>query len=259
MTWLLDYIPAYVLTLARVTAMITAMMFLGTTGDSRWPRVTLAITLSVVLFLRRPEVLPVTHGVIGLGFAVMREVALGLTYGFAIQLIFVAFRMSGSLIGHEMGFTMSQVVDPTTGVSSPVVGRFFETLSFLFVLTTDAHHEAFRILAELFRRTPVGREWKLQEVVRALWQLAGEGIELAILIATPIYACMILVTVVMVVLARAVPQINLMEFGYAIRIVIALGGIWIFLSSAAPYIYSLVDRLFAGTREMIDIGAIATR
>lgn len=252
---ILDFMPAYVLTLIRVTAMITAMMFLGTTGDSRWPRLVLAITLSLVIFLRRPELLPIDGGLVGLGIAAMREAALGLLFGFAIQLIFVAFRITGSLLGHEMGFTMSQVVDPTTGQSSPVVGRFFETLSFLFVLSIDAHHEVFHILSDLFRSIPVGREWRLRELVRALWQMAGDGIELAIAIATPIYACLILLTVVMVVLARAVPQIHLMEFGYAIRIMVALTGTWLFLGHAAPYIYRLVEHMLASSRGLLEIAS----
>lgn len=253
MTLVLEYMPALLLTLVRVTAMITAMMFLGTTGDSRWPRLVLAFTLSIIIFSRSPEMIEITGGLPGLAFLSMREALLGLLFGFSIQLIFISLRMTGALLGHEMGFTMAQVVDPTTGTSSPVVGRFFETVSFLFMLSVDAHHEVFRILSDLFYRVPIGRSWNLNAIVEAMWQLAGQCIELAVALATPVYAVLILLTVVLVVLSRAVPQIHLMEFGYAIRILAALGATWIFFDIAAPYIYRLFDRILHGTRGLLDL------
>ena len=253
MSLALAYMPAFLLTLVRVTAMISAMLFLGTTGESRWPRVILAFGLSVLLFARQPEVLQIDEGLLGLGFIAAREAVLGIIFGFAIQLIFVTLRMTGSLLGHEMGFTMAQVVDPTTGASSPVVSRFFETLSFLFLLAIDAHHEAFRILADSFDRVPVGQPWKLQALIEALWKLSGEGIELAVSLATPVYGSLILLTVVLIVLARAVPQIHLMEFGYAVRILVALGITWVYFGIAAPYIYRLFERILGGTRQMLEL------
>lgn len=255
MNWIYDLAPGFTLTLARVTAMVTAMMFLGTTGDSRLPRVVLAFSLSVMLFLRQPTVVVVDFGLPALLLLAAREVVLGLLIGFSIQMLFVALRIAGEILGHEMGFSMSQVIDPTTGASTPVVGRFFETIAYLFMLEVDAHHEAFRILSELFDRIRVGASWRLEGIVEALWQLAGSMIEAAVLLAAPVYACLILLTIVMVVLARAVPQIHLMEFGYALRILVALVATWMFFDIAAPHVYRLFASVFEQTRLMIEAGA----
>ncbi|MCA8968267.1 MAG: flagellar biosynthetic protein FliR [Planctomycetes bacterium] len=253
MNWIFELAPGFTLTLARTTAMVSAMMFLGTTGDSKMPRIVLAFTLSALLFARRPEFVSLDGGISTLALLVAREVVLGLLFGFTIQLLFVALRITGELLGHEMGFSMAQVVDPTTGTSSPVVARFFETIAFLFLLEVNAHHEAFRILSELFDRIRIGTSWNLEAVVSSCWNLAGSTMQTAVLLATPVYACLILLTIVLVVLSRAVPQIHLMEFGYAIRILVAMFTTWLFFDMAAPHVYRLFESVFSSAHHMIDL------
>ncbi len=246
------FMPAYILTLARVSAMIVAMMFLGTSGDSRWARLVLALFLAGLLFLRAPQIIAI-HNVSQLVVLTIREAILGLAIGFAFQTIFTILRLAGALLGHEMGFTMAQVVDPNTGISSPVVGRFFETMAMLFLLAVNGHHAVFRLLAESFETIPVGRPWSIEGVYRGLLRLTGDGMQIGVSLASPIYAALILLTVVLVVLARAVPQIHLMEFGYGIRILLALFGMAVFLNYAAPHISRVFALLFGQVRDLIGL------
>ena len=57
---------------------------------------------------------------------------------------------------------MAQVMDPTTGLNSPVMGRFFETLCFLFFLNVNGHHKIFEIMSQSFEDIPAGEPpWNL--------------------------------------------------------------------------------------------------
>lgn len=252
MELILGFVPGFVLTFARVTAMFVAMTIFGNGGDARWPRLVLAVGISAVLFLRAPAVIAV-DGWVPLAVLATREVFLGLVIGFAIQIVFMVLRTAGAVLGHEMGFSMAQVVDPNTGQQSPVMGRLFEMLGFLFFLAVDGHHEVFRVLSATFDKIPVGRSIRLRGVYDGLVALVAEGLELAISLATPVYAVLLLLTVVLVVIARAVPQIHLMEFGYAVRIMLALGAAMLFMTTAAPHIYHMFRHMFTGIRNLAEL------
>ena len=255
MTLLLAYMPGLVLTLVRVVSMIVAMMFLGNGQGGRMSRLVLAVAISIALFARAPVIVGMSNGA-ELAFLVAREAMLGFALGFAVQVVFATLRMTGSVIGHEMGFSMAQVVDPTSGLSTPVVGRLFETIATLWLLAVDGHHAVFRLLSDCFDEVPVGRAWSLDGVVRSLWRLCAEGITLALSLATPVYAGLILVTIVLVVLARAVPQVHLLEFGYAARILMALGLMAIYMTTAGPRLYRLFENMLGGVREMVRAAAM---
>ena len=51
---------------------------------------------------------------------------------------------------------MSNVVDPSTGVSTPIVTHMYETLFFLTLLAADGHHWAIRALSESYNARPSG-------------------------------------------------------------------------------------------------------
>jgi flagellar biosynthetic protein FliR len=66
--------------------------------------------------------------------------------------------------------------------------------------------------------------------------LVSGSIALAVQYAFPVIAVMLLLSVGMVLLGRAVPAINLMEFGFALRVVVALGLMVLFLAEGSPFL-----------------------
>lgn len=244
------FFPGFFLTFLRITAAVFAVQVLGTTMDGKWPRLMLALALAWILFAKDPEFV-VFDGPIRMGIVTAREVVLGLLIGFCMQLILMTLRLTGTLIGHEMGFSMAQVMDPTTGLESPVMARFFETLCFLFFLAVDGHHRVLEILAQSFDEVPVGEAWNLDAMKDGLVHLVTESLELAIRIASPVYAMLLLITTTLIVLSRAVPQIHLMDFSYALRILFALFGMLWFFGISGPYVYEVFGTFFDGTETLI--------
>jgi flagellar biosynthetic protein FliR len=152
---------------------------------------------------------------------------------------------------------MAQVMDPTTGLNSPVMGRFFETLCFLFFLNVDGHHKIFELLGKSFDEIPVGDTWNLVAMREGLIHLVTRSIELSIRIASPVYATLLLITTTLIVLSRAVPQIHLMDFSYALRILFAMFGMLWFTGIMGPYIYEVFGTFFDGIGVLVvELGAL---
>ncbi|PIE22950.1 MAG: hypothetical protein CSA62_09445 [Planctomycetota bacterium] len=244
------YFPGFFMMFLRISAVIFGVKILGTTMDSKWARLALALCISGILFAKNPSLLTYPTP-IHMGLVAAREVVLGLFIGFCLQLILITLRLTGTLIGHEMGFSMAQVMDPTTGLNSPVMGRFFETLCFLFFLNVNGHHKIFEIMSQSFDDIPVGEPWNLAAMKDGLIYLVTQSIALSIRIASPVYAMLLLITTTLIVMSRAVPQVHLMDFSYALRILFAFLGMLWFIGIAGPYIYQIFDTFFTGAEEIV--------
>ncbi len=244
-------LPGLMLTFCRMTAMVFSMLVLGRTIESKWPRLLIAAALSLAVFARAPRFVPAPRGLPDLALLAGREVLLGLAIGFSIQIVFATFRIAGDLVGREMGFGLSQVMDPTTGISSPVVGRFLETMIWLLLFAVDAHHRIFRIIVHSFEAVPVGSPWRLEVLKDGLIRLTTESVQLGVRLAGPVYAAILILTITLVVLARAVPQINMMEFAFAVRILVAMAVLTFVIGGLGPLLFTTFDSFLTGVENIV--------
>jgi flagellar biosynthesis protein FliR len=147
---------------------------------------------------------------------VLREVLIGVTLGFFVQLIFSAMAMAGELVALSMGLAFASMVDPERGTSVPLVGQYFVIFATLLFLAFDGHlaaaGAAARELRSLCRRR-----------CRAAWQLARSGswsgwgsrmFEAAVFVALPASASLLLANVSMGMVARSAPQLNIFAVGF---------------------------------------------
>ncbi len=251
MDLVLVFLPGFILTFVRMVTMVSTMMVFGTTWESRWARLVLALGLAFVVFMRAPHNPVGDLGILSFGMITVREVVLGAVMGFAIQTIFMTVKVAGSVLGQEMGFSMSRVMDPMTGMSSPVMGRFFETITYLFLLSVDGHHRIFEILARTYDYIPVGSPFNLEAMVEGLIFLTGNGLRMAFSLAFPIWGILMIVNGTLLVMSRIVPQVNLMEFSFALRILISISLLSVFMTSSAPFIFGIFDMVFDDTMLML--------
>jgi flagellar biosynthetic protein FliR len=191
---------------------------------------------------------PLTHAVgpLELGAMAVREALIGLALAFVLQCVLLAVRVGGELIGHEMAFNMSALADPATGINTPLITRVYEGLFLLGLLAVDGHHAVLRGLAESFERAPVGAiavDAGLSDGARLLF---AEMFSAGLTFAAPVSVVLVLVSLLIAFLSRAVPQLNVLEVGFTLRILVALLALLAFAPAIAPVLGSLYAALDAG-------------
>ena len=70
--------------------------------------------------------------------------------------------------------------------------------------------------------------------------------------AAPILVLLFMVSVLIGLLARAVPQINVLDFGFNLPIVVGLAGLALFAPVLAPALGRMLDRLMIGLEAGLD-------
>src|SRR5690606_10874343 len=146
-------------------------------------RLYLALAISVVLVPTLPPMPQVDAISLGNILLIGEQILVGALLGFTLQLFFHAFVVAGQIISMQMGLGFASMVDPTNGVSVPVLGQFYLMLVTLLFLAMNGHLVVFEILAESFVTLPVGgglltnHHW---EVAGKLGWVMGAGLLLAL-------------------------------------------------------------------------------
>jgi flagellar biosynthetic protein FliR len=245
---------ALFLHLVRTAAFLAVVPFFGRLADTLVPRVVLALALASVFWWVGDHGVAVPRSLPEFGLAAVREAFAGVALGFALGTLTAALVAAGEIISTEMGFAMARAMDPDSGVEATVMSQLYQIVGFLLILQFDLHHEALRILGQTFRACPVGQPFELRPIWDGVSVLVGAGIVVALQYALPVLAVMLLLTVGLVLLGRAVPHINLMEFSFAARALLALLAAAFFLTEGAPFLLRSFAGMLQGARAMFPAG-----
>lgn len=246
---LLEAIGLY---MVRTSALVLASPLLGTGSTFTGYRISLIATLSFLLYSASGSPLELVPGPVEYALLSMREVLLGVFLAFTLHAVVLAVRAAGEIIGHEMTFNMAQLVDPATGLNSPLITRMYETFFFLGLLAVDGHHWLLRTLAGSFERAPVGALAFDASLMTIVADLFREMFVAGVTFAAPVIVLLSLVSLTIGLLSRAVPQLNIMELGFTLRIVVGLVALLIFVPFLVPALQTLYEGLESGLDASLD-------
>ena len=145
--------------------------------------------------------------------AVVAEAVAGLALGFAVQIGFAAALLGGEIVSNTMGLGFASMNDPMGGHSSAAIGQFLSMLATFLFLVSGGHLALAAIIVESYQALPPGSAWLSHN---ALGGIAGFGsliFAAGLSVALPVGFAMVLVQIVMAMIARATPTLNLFAVG----------------------------------------------
>lgn len=241
---------AFALTLARVGTFIYVLPLLGGSSVPRTVKVGLALALSIFLFSCESSTHFVTLSPSWLGFALAlgREMLLGGLLGFAMSLFLLPAHVAAEFIAQEAGLSFASVLTATGDGTSSSLTIFFELLASLVFFALDLHHVFLMLLQQTFEHLPIERGFSLPnwDLVSAV-SSAEEG---GLLLAAPVALCLFLTTLVLALMTRAAPQLNLFSIGFPVRVLVCL----IALLLLMPQIIGGVVSMFGHVLAMLQLG-----
>ena len=247
----LPRLPALFWTFVRVGALLVAAPTFGARTVPARVRVILAILIALVIF---PQV-PVPDGVAvmsgGGALLVAREVLIGVSLGFLLQLLFAAFATAGEVVALSMGLAFASVVDPDRGVSVPVVGQHFVVLATLLFLALDGHLALLVLLLESFTLLPPAASGLPAEGFWELAQWVSRMFEAAILVALPAATALLVASISMGLIARSAPQLNIFAVGFPMSLMLGIVALLFSLPLILPQFEQLLAAVFDAGRSIV--------
>ncbi|BBO66772.1 flagellar biosynthetic protein FliR [Desulfosarcina alkanivorans] len=175
---------------------------------------------------------------------IFSEVAIGVTIGLSVKLLFTGIQMAGQIVGFQMGVAMANVVDPASSSQIPILAQFYNLTAMLVFLAINAHHMFFTALVDSYRVLPPLSLHMNPQLVDMMMRLAANTFVVAIKVGAPLIAVMLVVSVGLGLVARTVPQMHIFIVAMPLKILIGL----VFMMIVAPYLTAFLIDLFSSYR-----------
>ncbi len=227
-----EQIEMFILVLLRVSAIVTTMPIVG---NKQVPvRVKGGLSL-IIAFLLFPfvELHTPPSDILLLVLRMAGEVMVGITLGFAGRLVFAGVQLAGQLAGFLMGFGIVNVFDPITSSQVSIIAQFHYLLAMLIFLAVDGHHIFLYSIAESYRIVPPLDFHFSGELTQAIVELSKDIFIVAIKAGALVITALLMIDIGFGLIARTVPQINILIIGFPIKIAIGLIGIGLALPAFA--------------------------
>jgi flagellar biosynthetic protein FliR len=216
------YLPALLLMTARVSAAFVTMPFFGGRQVPVLLRLALgALVAAALLPASAALAIPPPDGP-AYAAPLVREIVLGLAIGFVVNLAAQAVQFAAGLVDVQVGFSFASTVDPMLGDQSALLERFYTALAVLVFLASDAHHLFLEALSRLFEVVPVGTFEMTGMTAERMVRLTGALFSAALGLALPVVGPLLVVDLAIAVMARAMPQLNVLAVNLPSKILVGM-------------------------------------
>jgi flagellar biosynthesis protein FliR len=209
----------------RVLALFSALPVFAQRGVPARVRVALAFMIAFCAQATLPAMPVIALNSAGAVLAVVQQLLIGVSLGFAVRIVFSAVEFAGEVIGLQMGLNFAGFFNPMTGGEATATSRFFGiTVSWLFIVT-GGHLMLINAVVQSFEAFPVGPEpfAFLRAVQPQTW--GAEVFRLGLWIALPMIAMLLFVNLVLGIISRVAQQMNIFSIGFPITVSVGLVGV----------------------------------
>ncbi|MDR2339766.1 MAG: flagellar biosynthetic protein FliR [Deltaproteobacteria bacterium] len=219
-----DEFAAFVLVLLRVSMVVAISPILGSSNVVTEVKVALSLTLTFVIAPLVPfdaRMMPMTW--FGFVFLALGEVFLGLCIGFMVRLVLETANLAGEYLSFQMSMTMVNLMDPISGSQVPVVSRLVYIVFTLLFLFANGHLVIIQAMTDSFRVAPPGFMYLwTSSVFTEMMSAVVRMYVLAVKIAAPVVGLLFCAKVSFGIVAKAVPQMQVLFVGMPLYILAGL-------------------------------------
>ncbi|WP_027963202.1 flagellar biosynthetic protein FliR [Halalkalibacillus halophilus] len=252
---LIDFarVPAFFLIVARLAGFFMLVPFFSYHTIPMMHRVGFVMILAWIMYfsIDIPPLLIDGQYIIML----LKELLVGLLIGLVAYVILAAVQIAGGFIDFQMGFAIANVVDPQTGIQSPIVGQYFYIFALLFLVATDAHHLLIDGIFYSYQFIEFNDMIPIHDdsFPEFMMITMGSMFTIAFQMAIPIVGTLFLVDIALGMIARTVPQVNVFVVGLPLKIFVSFVVIFISFGFFALLINQLFEYMFYAMRDLMQI------
>jgi flagellar biosynthetic protein FliR len=228
--------------LVRVLAMIGTVPVLS--HRSIPLRAKVAIGVAIALVLAPTIQTPALQATLDAVFfeILVRNILVGVALGFAIRILFSGVELAGQMVGLQVGLSFAGFFNPeATDMDNPVA-NFVSLLVLLLFLAIDGHLMVLYGLRQSFEVFPIAQPSSQALAFEAIAGLGAQVFSIALSISLPVLAVMLLINVVLGVMARVSPQLNLFAVGFPITLSAGMVVLFLFVPHLEAPIRSTLER-----------------
>lgn len=235
--------------------------------------VAMAMVLLVMPLIQVPQVL-LTDGLIdgaGQGSALagklfqlaLGEATIGLALGLSVSIMFGAAAAAGTVVSQMAGMNIGDqpASDPVAGGSGPLA-RLFSVLSLAAFAVIGGPAIVMSAVADTFVHLPLGTQLAGGTLPGLMGELLQQSFMLTLRAVGPVVVCLLVSNIVIGIISRTYPQMNLLGIGLTSNMVVMMGAVfltvsgtvWLFVDDVKPTLDWTQQHLREAVVEPVTVG-----
>lgn len=213
----------FLLILCRITSFIFVCPFFGGRQTPNLIKIGFGLLLSTLVYGAAPFYPPNYNTLIGYSVIVMKEVITGFLVGYAVQLCQMIVNFAGQIVDMQIGLSMVNLFDPATNNQVTVTGSLYSQVVTVALIISGMYRYILSALIDTFTLIPInGAVIHSDRMLDSIILFLRNYIVIGFRISLPIFIITFITNVVLGVLAKVSPQMNMFSVGIQIKIVIGL-------------------------------------
>lgn len=221
---------------ARISGMIATLPIFGSRNYPMIAKMGLTLFLTVLIspIARITSAIPID---LGWNFVLIliNEIIFGIFLGFIVSIYLGFIYFAGDIIDYLIGFSMVSVMNPLDENQMPITSNLLYVYLTLVFLSLDLHHKLIITLADSFSRVELGSFLRAAESLSYLMRVVSETLIIGFSLAAPFIITVLVADIVLGLLSKAMPGMNIFVLGMPFKILIGLSVFLIIV----PVLYDL--------------------
>ena len=228
---------AIVIVAFRLAGILLFSPMLAGAAIPRQAIIILIVSLAAAIYpgLHHTWHVPMEFSLLTLAQIMVTETLIGAIIGFVASIPIIGVQLGGQIMGQQMGLGLAQVFNPELETNTGVVDQLLFYAALSIFISLGGIEAMFGALMNSYESVPLGAMTLTSIPLDLILGTLSAGYELAIRVAMPVLAIMIIETVASGVLMKTIPQINIMSVGFAIKTLAGLAA----LATAAAGIFAV--------------------
>ena len=231
----------FILVLVRISGIIATAPMLGSNNIPVQIKAVLILILGLIIqpFIDFPRVLPNQPSEYVL--LIFSELLIGLVMGLVGRFMFAAIEFAGTVVGFQMGLSMANMFDPMSQQQISMLARFETAVAMLVFLVMDLHLVIVQAMVRSYSLLPPGGAAMSNDLAREILGLSASVFAIGFQIGAPLIVALFLSNMIIGLLARSVPQIQIFVVGFPLTLLLG----FVFLMFGIPFLVMAFRRMFA--------------
>jgi flagellar biosynthetic protein FliR len=248
----LPQVEIYLLILARIAGIFVDAPVFSAKSIPPMIKIALALWLAAIMWFLVPvRYIPDTQVIFILALVV--EVLIGYTIGFAASLVLQSAQAAGDILDMQMGLSVANVLSPTTGAASSITGTFLFLIALIIFLIVDGHHMLLSALHQSFVGIPIFTmaDFSKPNILYHILDLLSFFWISTIQFCAPILLLIFLIDFSFGIVSRVAPQVNVFMLGFQVKPSLGLFGLMLISPLLIKHMITLIGKISVELTQMI--------
>ncbi len=242
MDFVIEKLLLFVLVLTRIsTFFLVAPVF---SWKSIPARVKAGMTAMLALFfatIAPSSIDPAKVSPLEAGLLMCNEAIYGFALGLIAMMLFTVVKFAGRIVERQMGLAMAEVLDPMTGERAQPLGMLLEMIFIIIFMAANGHHLFLLTLSKSYEAFPLGTIPGIPTLATGVVRAGSTLLLAGLRLSAPILAAFLVLMVILAVLARIAPEMNILFISLPLRVGLGLLMVAIFLPMIETYVSEFAD------------------